>query len=102
MEDIVAWFRSALSGLDDWPSLPSNISPLYALGCIVAAFALFFVLTGLVQRRRRRLQINQLASLHWEIDKLKTRIVALEVVERRRQKDALRTAGEPQERGGMT
>jgi hypothetical protein len=66
----------------DWPSLPPDISPLYlALGCIVAAF-LFFVLTVLIQRRRRRLQINQFASLHSEIDQLKYRILALEVTER--------------------
>jgi hypothetical protein len=98
MEDIVAWFRSALSGLGDWPSLPPDISPLYlALGCIVAGFLFLFVLTVLIQRRRRRLQINQFASLHSEIDQLKYRILALEVTERRRQKDALRNRGETQE-----
>src|ERR1700704_275986 len=96
MEDIVAWFRYALSGLGDWPSLPHEISPLYlSLGCIVAGFVFLFMLTELIQRQRRRLQINQIASLHWEIDALKYRILALEVAERRRQKGA--AAGEAQE-----
>jgi hypothetical protein len=97
MEDIVAWFRYALSGLGDWPSLPPEISPLYlALGCIVAGFVFLFVLTVLVQRQRRRLQTNQIASLHWEIDVLKYRILALEVAERRRQKGGA-AAGEAHE-----
>ena len=98
MEDIVAWFRYALSGVGDWPSLPPDISPLYlALGCIVAAFVFLFVLTVLIKRRKRRLQISPLAYLHSEIDVLKYRILALEVAERRRQKGASWTAGEAQE-----
>jgi hypothetical protein len=98
VDTVVAWFGATFSGLDWLPIIPSDIPSIYlALGCVVAIAALMLVLTVLVQRRKRRLLNHQIVLLHWEIDELKSRIIALEVAERRRRKDASRIVGEMQE-----
>ena len=97
MSESTTWLSSVFSGLE-WSVHAFDLPARHiALGLAVLTGALFSIWVGYAQRRTHRISIDGIAALRSEIIGMTERILALEVAERRRRRDALRATGEFQE-----
>src|SRR4051812_8029510 len=93
LASVAAWLTSTFAALD-WHLLHSdNVLTSVATGGALLTVALSCALIVLLERRSQVLT-DELVMLRWGIDDLKSRMIALEVVAQRRQREACRTAGE--------